>query len=259
MALLLGERGLLSPRGYQGAEKTESIAGLTGNAEGFDAGLDGIELFVGGFLKTVCGRLAVDGVDHHLTGRYLADGLQPGLYILIARIVHIFAVAVAAHEHGLNDEMAVEGLHALNDLSHVVGARWVVDARNIMKVYGVELQDVVVHPHQGIVDGLAVDHRGIAQYGDFRLRAVLVTQADDIVDDLREVGMTGGLTIASKGQHVRQLTFGSHLLQLLFQLGGHLFACGEGQGRTVVFVETALAVDAVERTHLAVGRQQVDT
>ena len=155
--------------------------------------------------------------------------------------------------------MTIKGFHTVDDLFYIVGAVGVVHLIYIYRIDGVEFQDVVVHPHQGIVDGLAVDHRGIAQYGDFRLRTVLVTQADDIVDDLWEVGMTGGLTVACKGQYVGQLALGGHLLQLLFQLGGHLFTCGEGQGRTVVFVETALAVNTVKRTHFAVGRQQVDT
>ena len=38
----------------------------------------------------------------------------------------------------------------------------------------------------------------------------------------------------------------------------HLLTRGQGQLRTVLFIESTLTVDTVERTHLAVGRQQVD-
>ena len=99
---------------------------------------------------------------------------------------------------------------------------------------------------------------GLAQHADLGTGTILVAQLDDIVYDLRKVGMAGGLSIAGKGQHVRQLPLGCHLLQLGLELEGYLLAGRHGQGRAVVFVEAALAVDAVETAHLAVSRQQVD-
>ncbi len=129
---------------------------------------------------------------------------------------------------------------------------------NIGGVYGVQFQDVVVDAHQSIVHLWTVYHGGIAEYADFCSWTILVAQPDGVVNNLGKVGVTGGLAIACKGQHVRQLPLGRHLLKLGFQLFSYLFAGRHGQGRTVVFIEAALTVDAVEAAHLAVGRQQID-
>ena len=129
---------------------------------------------------------------------------------------------------------------------------------NIGRVYSVQFQDVVVDAHQGIVYLWTVYHGGIAQHADLGTGTILVAQLDDIVYNLRKVGMAGGLSIAGKGQHVRQLPLGRHLLQLGLELEGYLLTGRHGQGRAVVFVEATLAVDAVETAHLAVSRQQVD-
>ena len=128
----------------------------------------------------------------------------------------------------------------------------------ICGVDGVEFLYVVVYKHQGVVNGLTVDHGGVAQYGDLRLGTILVAQADGVADDLSKVGVAGGLAVAGKGQHVGQLAIGYHLFQFDFEFGSHFFSSRQGQGGTVVFVETTFAIDAVEGTDLAVGRQQVD-
>ena len=72
------------------------------------------------------------------------------------------------------------------------------------------------------------------------------------------MGVTGGLTIAGKGEDIGQLTVGYHLLQFGFKLLRDFFPGGEGERRTVVFIETTFAIDTVERTDLAVGWQQVN-
>ena len=105
---------------------------------------------------------------------------------------------------------------------------------------------------------LTVDHGGVAEDADLGLRAVAVAQADGVVDDFRKVRVARRFAIAGEGQHVWQLSVSLHLLELLFQLFSHCLPVGHGQGRTVVVVESALAVDAVEAAHLTVGRQQVD-
>ena len=86
----------------------------------------------------------------------------------------------------------------------------------------------------------------------------MVAQPDRVVDNLCELRMTGRLSVASECQHVGQLSVIDHLPERLFQMLGYLLALGEGKGRTVVFIETTLTVDAVERTYFSVGRQQVD-
>jgi hypothetical protein len=70
--------------------------------------------------------------------------------------------------------------------------------------------------------------------------------------------MTGGLAITGEGEHVGQLALGFHLLELCLQPFCYLLTGGAGERRTVVLVETALAVDAVEGAHLTIGRHQVD-
>ena len=108
--------------------------------------------------------------------------------------------------------MAVEGLHAFHDGVDVVGAVGMVHLADEVDVNGIELQDVVVHPHQGIVYGLTVNHRRVAQHRDLGLGTVLVAQADGVVDDFGEVGVARRLTIAGEGQHIGHLTVFLHLL-----------------------------------------------
>ena len=105
---------------------------------------------------------------------------------------------------------------------------------------------------------LAMDHRGIAEYGDLGIRTVLIAQTDGVGDDFGEVRVAGRFTVACEGQHVGQTTFGSHGLQLLFQFLRHLFSRRKGQLGAMVFVEAALAIDTVETAHLSVGGQEVD-
>ena len=73
-----------------------------------------------------------------------------------------------------------------------------------------------------------MDHRGVAEYADLRLRTVLVAQTDGVADDLGKVGVTRGLAVACEGEHVGQLAFGHHLPELLLQFHDYLFPCGQG-------------------------------
>ena len=155
--------------------------------------------------------------------------------------------------------MPLEGLQAFDDKVYIVSAVWVVHLIYIYRVNGVEFQNVVVYPHQRVVHLLTMDHRRVAQHTHLSLRTILVSQPNGVVDDFSEVRMTGRLTVAGKGQHIGQLSLGTHLLQLLLKFCGHLLAGRHRQGGAMVLVEAALAVDTVEAAHLAVGRQQVDT
>ena len=164
----------------------------------------------------------------------------------------------SSHKHGLDDDVTMEGLEIVDNLTDIIVAYRAVNKADVVGIDGVELQDVVVNTHQGIVDLWAMSHRGIAEYADLCIRTVLVAQADGVVDNLGKVGVAGRLAIAGKGEYVGQLLVGNHLLQLLFQLLSYQLARRSGKGRAVVAIETALAVDAVETAHLAVGRLQVD-
>ena len=98
--------------------------------------------------------------------------------------------------------MSVKSLHALDNLVNIIGTCRTVHLINISGVYGVEFQNVIVHAQQSIVHFWAVYHRGVTEYTDLCLRTVLVAQTDGIVDNLSEMGMTGGFAIAGKSQHV---------------------------------------------------------
>ena len=103
------------------------------------------------------------------------------------------------------------------------------------------------------------DLRGVGEYTDARLRKVVVPQTDGVVDNLGEMGMQRRLAVARKGEDIWSESLGCHLLQTGFQGRTHLLAGGHLQVGTMPGVEAALTIDAVERTHLAVGRKQVDT
>ena len=184
---------------------------------------------MGGLEQALRRGLSVDGVDHHLLR---GDGLhrfEPGVDIFVACVINGFAVAFSAHEHGLNDHMALESLEAVDDEIDIVSAVRVIHLINICGIYGVEFQDVIIHLHEGIVYLGTVDHCAVAEYGDLGLRTVLVAQTDGVGDDLCKMRMTGGLAIAGKGEDIGQLTAGYHLLELGFELQGYLLTGGEGE------------------------------
>ena len=213
---------------------------------------------MGGFEQALSGRLTVDGVDHHLLWGDGFHGFEPGIDIFVACVINGFALAFTAHEHGLDDHVAMKGLETVDDQIDIVSTVRMIYLINIGGIDSVEFQDVVIHLHEGIMYLLTVDHRGIAEYGDLSLRTVLVAQTDGVGDDLGEVGMTGRFAIACKSEDIGQLAVGHHLLEFGFQFLRHFLTGGEGERRTMVFIETTLAIDAVERTDLAVGWQQVD-
>ena len=99
---------------------------------------------------------------------------------------------------------------------------------------------------------------GIAQHRHLGLRGVQVAQPQRIVDDAGKVGVPGRFAVAGKGKHIGMHTLGFHLLQFLFQGLCHLLPRGTRLVRTVVAVESTLAVDAVEGANLAVAGLQVD-
>ena len=152
----------------------------------------------------------------------------------------------------------MEGLEAVDDEMDIIGAVGMIYLINIGGINGVELQDVIIDLHQGIVYLGTVDHCAVAEYGDLCLWTILITQTDGVGDDLCEVRMTGGLTIAGKGEHIGQLPLCHHLLELGFELQSYLLTGGEWERRTVVLIEATFAIDTVEGTDLAVGWQQVD-
>ena len=87
------------------------------------------------------------------------------------------------------------------------------------------------------------------------LREILVAQADDISHDGCKLRVGSWLAIACECEDVGRRTVGLHVEQTGFEGGNHLLVSWELGLRTVVGIESAFAVDAVETAHLAVGRQ----
>ena len=154
----------------------------------------------------------------------------------------------------LDDDVTLKSLQMLDDLKDVVAALRTVDLTDIGRRNGVELLNVVVDTHQGVVHLLAMNKRGIAEHADFGLWAVVVAQTDGVVHNLRKVRVTGGLAITGKGDDVRQAAVGLHLPELGLESFSHLFASGERKLRSVVGIEATLTIHTVEGAHLAVGR-----
>ena len=67
------------------------------------------------------------------------------------------------------------------------------------------------------------------------------------------------LSIACKGKDIGQPTLGLHLLQLLFKRNGHLLTGRQRFLGAMVGIEATLAINTIESTYLAVGRQQVNS
>ena len=191
---------------------------LAGNANGDDAVADGVELLVGGFFESVGRCLAVDCIYHHLLRSYLSHCLKPWPNVFLSGVVHAFAIVCALHKHGLDDELAVERLHCLDDSSHVVLGIGSVHLIYIYRVDGVEFEDVVVNINEGIAHFGTMDECGVAQHRHLRLREILVAQSDDIPHDGGKLGVGGWFAVTRKGEHVGRRTICLHILHPLLRL-----------------------------------------
>ena len=161
VALLLGFAGFISGTDATGQTVitiTDQDAVNAGYAGSNNAVADGIKLFATGFLKTVGRCFAIDGIDHNLLGINLFDDIKPRGDILFAGIVDALALILATHEHGLNDDVAIEGLHAVDDGLNVVVAVGTVYLIDVLRIDGIEFQDIVVNQHECVVDRLAMNH-----------------------------------------------------------------------------------------------------
>ena len=122
----------------------------------------------------------------------------------------------------------------------------------------VEFEDVVVDAHERAAHLFAADLRGVAQHGDLRRRAERVAQGERVADDGFELGMHRGFSVACEGDDVGRRAVGDHAPQRLFQQTRHVGAGIETAAPRMFGIPAAFAVDAVERTELRLGGQQVD-
>ena len=129
---------------------------------------------------------------------------------------------------------------------------------NVVLVDGVELEERVVDPEERAEDAVPDDVGGVGEDAHLAFGRVLVAKRERVVDDALKVGVRGGLAVAREGDRVGQDAFGLHALELGAKGFAHGFTRGHPQLGTVLAVEAAFAVDAVEAAELAVGGQQVD-
>ena len=221
-------------------------------------GGDAVQLFVGGFLKTLHRCFAVYGVNHHLAGLYALQCPQPGFHILGRGVVIVLSPTLSLHEEGLHDNVSAELAHVFNDFFHIIVSLRTVCAEDVFRVHGVELQNVVVHPHQRLSYFWLVDACGIAQHADFGLGTEAVSEPDCAVHSLGEARVHGGFAVSGKGEHIGHPAFCLHLFQRFLQRRFQLFNGGEGALGTAFRVEAAFAVDAVETADFSVCWKQVD-
>ena len=111
---------------------------------------------MGGFLQSLCRCLTVNSIYHHLLRLDCLDCLQPRTDVFLSSVVHALSLISSTHEHRLDDDMSVEGFHVFYDTLHVIGAAGPVCLLDICLVHCVQLQDVVIYPHQGIMNLLSV-------------------------------------------------------------------------------------------------------
>lgn len=87
----------------------------------------------------------------------------------------------------------------------------------------------------------------------------LSRSGDSVVDDSGKIRMSCGLSVARKGQDIGMNALRMHLLELRLETGCNLLTCGTPVLRAEILIETALAVDAVERADLAIRWHEIDS
>ena len=154
--------------------------------------------------------------------------------------------------------MTMIALQSLNDFTDIVMSSWGIHAPNVFRIDRVEFQNIVVHHKQGLPHTWFGGQRGIAQNAHTGLGAMAVAQLYGVFNDGFEIGMRRRFTIAGKSQHIWQTPFTHHLNELLLQFFAHLFARRTMEAWPMVGIEATLAIDAIERANLAVGRHEID-
>lgn len=214
---------------------------------------------------TVCffeggnGGVAGNGVNHHFTGGYLLQKLQPGLYFFFGGVVDALSLVVTFYKKGLNGYPALEFLQLGYGVGQTKATLGLVQQLHGILQGRVQFLYVVVNFQQGVKNGGPVQAGGVGEDGNSGLGAITFTQFDGVVNDGGEVGVQGGFPVPGKGQHIRKFSVFLHLLQFPFELGGYLLACGQFRtGRILSRIEATLAVNTIERAEFTVFGQQID-
>ena len=123
---------------------------------------------------------------------------------------------------------------------------------------GVDFEDGVVHAFERRGDGRHVHAGGVGEHRDLRGREIGIPQFEGVVDDAREFGIEGGLSVAREGDGIDPDAVQQARGQLVLQRGADFGCRGQDLVFEAVLVPAALAVDAVESAEFAPARQEVD-
>ncbi len=153
--------------------------------------------------------------------------------------------------------MPVEKFERFYYIVNVVFSRGAVQPFDILGVHGVEFLQIIVYLHQrGAYLGFG-RKGGVAQHAYLGLGEIFVAQRNHIIDYSGEIGVERGFAIACKREHIGLRTVLQHILQLLLQYMRHFFSARAATVGATVGIEAAFAVNAVERTHFAIGGHEV--
>lgn len=234
------------------------VAHLAGNADGAHARGNGVEHLRRRFGKAGDRRLA----RHRVDGRFLwANALErrePGADVLLAGVVERLAPVLTAQKHRLDNDMTVKARERLDLVLHIVGANRLVEQLDKRRVDGIELKNVVVDHHERIVYLGTVGARAVGKHGNLGVWGKLVAQRDGTGDGLRKLRRGGGLAVACEGDHIGELAFSCHLVQLCLERVEYHGSCVVRLMAGALGVEAVFAVNAVERADFAAGRHHVD-
>ena len=103
------------------------------------------------------------------------------------------------------------------DFTHRIMPCRTIHSMNIILVYRIEFQYVVIYLIQRIKHCRAMNKGRITQYTDFGIREILITKHQRIFYDFREMRMSCRFTVSGKGQYIRLRSVLLHILQSGFK------------------------------------------
>ena len=203
-------------------------------------------------------RRAVDRVD---LDRLRLDALERADPVDDRQVAGVVdAAGPVLDEHRLDDDVR-DAAEAVDDL--VDRQRRAVDAPQRRRVTGIELHVALVDVGQSVADVVAVQLARVRQHRDRHARREVVADLADGADHLLELRVHRRFAVARERQPIDPIVLrGERLQRRRDRLGDHdrsrPVLQGRGLGAPRLIGPAVLAVRAVERAQLQVGRRQVD-
>ena len=102
-----------------------------------------------------------------------------------------------------------------------------------------------------------MQHGAIAEHAHLGLGVIVVAQVYHIVHYIFEIGVQCGFAIARKSDYIERVAGLLHLSQAVAQGALHALASRHSGGALSLGIKSRLAIEAIERTYLAIVRHQV--